>query len=123
MIRIKLKKSQPLRIRKRLKNKARLRKKIAGTLQRPRLSVFRSGKHIYAQLVDDDKGETLVSFSSLKLKQTGVKNTVAHQVGEAIAKAALKKNIQTAVFDRGGFIYHGRVKALAEGARSSGLKF
>ena len=123
MIRIKLKKSQPLRIRKRLKNKARLRKKIAGTLQRPRLSVFRSGKHIYAQLIDDDKGETMVSFSSLKLKQTVAKNTVAHQVGEAIAKAALKKNIQTAVFDRAGFIYHGRVKALAEGARSSGLKF
>ena len=123
MIRIKLKKRQPLRIRKRLKNKARLRKKIAGTLQRPRLSVFRSGKHIYAQLVDDDKGETLVSFSSLKLKQTGVKNAVAQQVGETIAKAALKKNIQNAVFDRGGFIYHGRVKSLAEGARSSGLKF
>ena len=123
MIRIQLKKSQPLRIKKRLKNKARLRKKIVGTIQRPRLSVFRSGKHVYAQLIDDDKGETLLSYSSLKLKKTGAKSAMAKQVGESLAKAALKKSIKSAVFDRAGFIYHGRVKALAEGARSGGLKF
>ena len=123
MIRIKLKKSQPLRLRKRLKNKARLRKKISGTGERPRLVVFRSGRHIYAQLIDDDNGKTLLAFSSLKLKKTEAKNAVAHHVGESIAKEALKKDIKNIVFDRGGFIYHGRVKALAEGARAAGLKF
>lgn len=123
MIRIKLKKTQPLRVRKRLKNKARLRKKISGTSQCPRLSVFRSGRHIYAQVIDDLQGVTLASSSSLKLKSKKKKSDVAKHVGEDIAKAALKKKIKKVVFDRSGFIYHGRMKALAEGARTGGLKF
>lgn len=123
MIRIQLKKKQPLRLRKRLKNKARLRKKITGLSDCPRLSVFRSGRHIYAQLIDDDKRETLVAFSSLKIKEKKSGSAIAKEVGEVVAKAALAKKIKSVVFDRGGFIYHGRVKALAEGARATGLKF
>lgn len=122
MIRIQLKKRQPLRLRKRLKNRARLRKKIAGLSHRPRLSVFRSGRHIYAQLIDDDKGETVAASSSLGMTGKKARNVVAKEVGETIAKAALAKKIKSAVFDRGGFIYHGRIKALAEGARAAGLK-
>lgn len=123
MIRIQLKKRQPLRLKKRLKNRARLRKKIAGLSHCPRLSVFRSGRHIYAQLIDDDKGETIVASSSLKMKGKKTRNAVAEEVGKAVAKAALAKKVKSAVFDRGGFIYHGRIKALAEGARVAGLKF
>ena len=122
MIRIKLKKKQPLRLRKRLKNRARLRKKISGTALRPRLSVFRSHKNIYAQIIDDEKGETLGVFSSLKLEKGGGLSA-AREVGGQIARLALKKKIDKVVFDRGGFIYHGRVKALAEQARKEGLKF
>ena len=123
MIRIKLKRRQPLRLKKRLKNKARLRKKIAGSSQCPRLSVFRSGRHIYAQVIDDVQGVTVASSSSLKLKGKKKKSDVAKKVGEDIAKAVLKKKIKKVVFDRSGFIYHGRMKALAEGARAGGLKF
>ena len=122
MIRIKLKKSQPLRIRKRLKNKARLRKKISGTVERPRLSVFRSHQHIYAQIIDDETGATLGVCSTLKLKSGG-SCKAAKEVGKSIATLALKKKIDKVVFDRGGFIYHGRIKALADAAREAGLKF
>ena len=123
MIRIKLKKSQPLKTRKRLKNKARIRKKVFGTSECPRFSVFRSHKHIYVQIIDDEKGETLGSASSLGLKKEGSSLKQASKVGEVAAKKVLTKKINSVVFDRGGFIYHGRLKALAEGARSAGLKF
>ncbi|MFY9213204.1 MAG: 50S ribosomal protein L18, partial [Tissierellaceae bacterium] len=98
----------------------RVRKKISGTSELPRLNVFRSGKHIYAQIIDDVAGSTLVSAStldkSLNLTSTGNKEA-ARAVGELIAKKALEKGIENVVFDRGGYIYHGRVQSLAEGAR------
>lgn len=104
----------------------RIRNKISGTTQVPRLSVYRSNKHIHAQLIDDIKGETLVSASSLD-KGLGLENTsnkeAARAVGEAIAKKALDAGFETVVFDRSGYLYHGRVKELAEGAREAGLKF
>ena len=123
MIRVKLKKNQPLKIRKRLRNKARIRKKLFGTKETPRLNVFRSGKHIYAQIIDDLNQTTLQSCSSLRLKEGSNSVEMAKKVGEMIGKKALDKKIKQVIFDRGGFIYHGRVKALAEGARSTGLKF
>ena len=103
----------------------RIRAKIKGTKERPRLCVFRSNKHIYAQLINDETGHVLVSFSDLKLK-TGKKlkkMEKAKQVGIGLAKKALEKKIEKVVFDRGGYRYHGRVKALAEGAREGGLVF
>ena len=123
MIRIKIKKRTPLKVRKRLRNKARLRKKLFGTLERPRLVVFRSQKHIYAQLVDDSVGQVLGSTHTLKLGKVGGNCQGAHQAGQQIADLALSKNIKKVVFDRNGFIYHGRVKALAESARKAGLVF
>lgn len=103
----------------------RVRKKIEGTESRPRLTVFRSLKYIYAQLIDDKSGTTLVSASSLKgfeNKSTDSVNT-AKEVGLSIGKLALEKNIHKVVFDRSGYIYHGRIKALADGAREAGLEF
>ncbi len=106
----------------------RLRQKITGTAARPRLNVFRSLANIYAQVIDDEAGNTLVSANSLdkeikaKLPYGG-NIEAAKAVGELVAKRALEKGIETVVFDRGGCIYHGRVKALAEGAREAGLKF
>jgi len=123
MIRVQFKKKQPLKLRKRLRNKARVRKKIIGSAETPRLSVFKSGRHIYAQLIDDSKQETLLSASSLKMKEKLPAVETAKKIGEAVAVKAKEKKIKKAVFDRAGFIYHGRVKALAEGARSGGLKF
>lgn len=106
------------------KNKhRRLRYRLAGTSERPRLAVFRSAHHMYAQIIDDSKGTTLVSASTLNMDQAGTKTDMARQVGEAIAKKALEKDITAVVFDRGGNIYHGRIKALAEGARDGGLEF
>lgn len=100
----------------------RIRSKISGTAQYPRLSVSRSLTNIYAQLIDDSKGKVLVSSSSLQVKKVkGIES--AKQVGLDIAKKALDKKIKTCVFDRGGYLYHGRVKALAEGAREGGLQF
>ncbi len=124
MIRIKLKKRQSQKNHKHLKNKARIRKKVMGSSERPRLNVFRSQKHMYAQLIDDISGKTLESYSSLKVKDS-VKGQIekARKVGEMLGKKALDKKIKVVVFDRGGFIYHGRVKALADGAREAGLKF
>ena len=109
----------------RLKRHRRVRGKISGTPERPRLNVFRSGTNIYAQIIDDTKGVTLVSASSLEkgFEGPGSNCEAAKKVGEAIAQRARDKGIETVVFDRGGYLYHGRVKALAEGAREGGLQF
>lgn len=106
----------------------RIRKKISGTPERPRLNVYRSNQHIYAQLIDDTKGVTLVSASTLdaELKnviENGGNVEAAEKVGALIARRALEKGIKEVVFDRGGYPYHGRVKALAEAARQEGLQF
>lgn len=101
----------------------RMRFRITGTPERPRLAVFRSAKHIYAQIIDDVKGVTLVSASTLNVEAEGTKTDAAKAVGDAVAKKALDAGITKVVFDRGGNIYHGRIKALAEGAREAGLDF
>ncbi|MFR6289984.1 MAG: 50S ribosomal protein L18 [Peptococcaceae bacterium] len=101
----------------------RTRNKIKGTAERPRLAVFRSTQHIYAQIIDDTVGNTLVSASTLDVKVDGTKTDAAKAVGEAVAKKALEKGIDKVVFDRGGNLYHGRIKALADGAREAGLDF
>jgi len=101
----------------------RVRSKVFGDSARPRLCVFRANRHIYAQLIDDQAGKTLASASSKEIKQGGKKMNVAAEVGKLLAQKALAKDLKRAVFDRGGFAYHGRVKALAEGAREGGLKF
>jgi len=106
------------------RRKLRVRAKIRGTKDRPRLSVFRSNKHIYAQLIDDDRGETLTAASDLELESiSGTKTEIACKVGKVLAEKALKLGVKKVVFDRGGYKYHGRVKALAEGARQGGLEF
>ena len=102
----------------------RIRNKVSGTETCPRLCVFRSNGNIYAQIIDDTKGNTLVSCSSIELKLANGGNVeAAKQVGAKLAELALAKNIENVVFDRGGYIYHGRVKALADAAREAGLKF
>lgn len=111
---------------RRLRIKRGIRKKIAGTAAKPRLSVFRSNTGIYAQLVDDTCGKTLCSFSSLALKKEEKGTTKIEDstvVGKKLAEKALSAGIKEVVFDRNGYLYHGRVKALAEGAREGGLKF
>ena len=107
----------------RLKRHKRVRSKISGTAERPRLNVFRSEKNIYAQVIDDVNGVTLCSASSLKMEGNGGNKAAAREVGKAVAKAVLAKGIENVVFDRGGYLYHGRVAELAEGAREGGLKF
>ena len=109
----------------RLKRHKRVRAKISGTPERPRLNVFRSSKHIYAQVIDDVNGVTLCSASSMSkdFEGNGGNKEAARKVGQAIAKAAAEKNIEEVVFDRGGYLYHGRVKELADSARENGLKF
>ena len=108
----------------RLRRHARVRTKISGTPECPRLNVFRSNANIHAQIIDDVNQTTLVAASSVSLKlENGGNVEAAKKVGEAIAKAALAKNITNVVFDRGGYVYHGRVQALAEAAREAGLKF
>lgn len=110
----------------RLRRHKRVRKTVSGTASRPRLCVYRSLKNIYAQIIDDEKGMTLVAASSLEgdLKAAnGGNKEAARKVGELVAKKALEKGIDSVVFDRGGYIYHGRVLELAEGAREAGLKF
>jgi large subunit ribosomal protein L18 len=102
----------------------RIRKKLEGTEERPRLSVYRSTAHIYAQIIDDRKGSTLVAASTVEAKKkTGGNLASAKEVGKAVADKAKAKGITQVVFDRGGYLYHGRVKALAEAAREAGLKF
>lgn len=100
----------------------RIRAKISGTKDRPRLCVFKSGKHIYAQLIDDDHGKVLFAVSDTKMKK-GTKVAHALEVGKLVAKEALTKKFEKVVFDRGGFLFHGRIKAVADGARDGGLKF
>ena len=109
----------------RLHRHKRVRGKVSGTPERPRLNVFRSETNIYAQVIDDTKGVTLVSASSLEkgFEGPGSNCEAAKKVGEAIAQRAKAKGIEAVVFDRGGYVYHGRVKALAEGAREGGLQF
>ena len=111
--------------RKRIRN--RIRKRISGTATHPRLSVFRSNKQIYAQIIDDQEGRTLVSASSLEKSIAGKKEITkieqAKLVGKLIAEKAIKAGISNVIFDRGGYLYHGRVKSLAEAAREGGLKF
>jgi large subunit ribosomal protein L18 len=103
----------------------RIRGKVAGTAERPRLAVFRSNKGIFAQLVDDESGKTIAGASWLGLPKSfkGNKTEQAEAVGKAVAEAAKKAGIEAVVFDRGGYLYHGRVKALADGAREGGLQF
>ena len=109
----------------RLNRHKRVRGKISGTAECPRLNVFRSTKNIYAQIIDDVKGVTLVAASSLdkEFNGNGGNKEAARKVGEMIAKRAAEKGISQVVFDRGGYIFHGRIKELAEGAREGGLKF
>lgn len=120
--------NKPSRATARIKRHQRIRNKISGTAQKPRLAVFRSNKHMYAQLIDDASSCTLVAASTMegdvasKLEHTSTVEA-AKAVGEAIAKKAVEKGITEAVFDRGGFVYHGKIKALADAAREAGLKF
>jgi len=111
------------KLRKRLKIKKRIRNKISGTSLKPRMTVFRSNKQIYVQIIDDLSGKTLVSASSLGLTEKVSKKAESTLVGEAIAKKAQEVGIETVVFDRNGYLYHGRVKELADAARKGGLKF
>lgn len=116
------------RLKARLKRKKRIRKNIFGNQDRPRLSVFRSSKHIYAQIVDDSIGSTLVSASTLdsdfkQEKVEGKKVEIAKAVGNLIGRRALDKGIKKVVLDRNGFLYHGRIQALSDGAREAGLNF
>ena len=111
--------------RQRKKRHRRVRSKIEGTTERPRLNVFRSEKHIYAQIIDDSKGVTLCSASSLEkdFDGSGSNKDAAKKVGKLIAERAAKEKLENVVFDRGGYLYHGRVKELAEAAREGGLNF
>lgn len=109
---------------RRFRIRRRIRKVVTGTIEVPRLSVFRSNKDIYAQVVNDIEGKTLASASSLKMDGKGKNKTeLAFEVGKAIAEVAKQNGIEKVVFDRGGYLYHGRVKSLADGARKGGLKF
>lgn len=101
---------------------ARVRAKVSGTNQKPRFNVFRSNTHIYVQLIDDESGKTLAAASSAEIKAKGKKADLASKVGKLAAEKALKLGIKEAVFDRGGYLYHGRVKNLADAAREAGLK-
>lgn len=111
------------KVQKRNRIKRRVRGKISGSAELPRLSVYKSNKEIYAQLIDDKDGKTLASASSRALKTKGNKVEISTEVGKAIAEKAKAAGIENIVFDRNGFVYHGRVKALADGAREAGLKF
>lgn len=114
------------KVERRQRIKLRIRKTVSGTASMPRLSVFRSNKEIYAQIIDDVKGVTITAASSRDKEIAGQKGTgveIAEKVGKVVAEKALKAGIDKVAFDRGGYLYHGRVKSLAEGARSAGLKF
>jgi large subunit ribosomal protein L18 len=108
---------------RRLKIRSRIRKNVSGTVDRPRLAVFRSNKEIYAQVINDVDGLTIASASSRSLKSSEAKLDQAKAVGKLIAEKAKSAGVETVSFDRGGYLYHGRVMALAEGAREEGLKF
>ena len=108
---------------RRLKIKRSVRSKISGTAERPRLTVFRSNKQIYAQVIDDTTGRTLAAASSLKIEDKAPKKEIAAKVGEQIAKSAQEAGVQAVVFDGNGYLSHGRIKELADAARNGGLKF
>jgi len=108
---------------KKQRRRKKMRAKIKGTTKRPRLSVFRSSKGMYLQLIDDDKGKTIISAHSKEIKKKDKKAVVSFELGKLIAKKAIEKKIKIIVFDRSGYKYHGRVKAVADGAREGGLKF
>lgn len=119
-------KKTPDSLRKRLRRKKRISFSVKGTVERPRLAVFRSNKAFYAQIIDDDKGATLLSLATVSKDQKGkTKNTKegVQALGEALAKKAVAANIEKVVFDRAGYLYHGKIKAFADGARAGGLKF
>jgi large subunit ribosomal protein L18 len=118
-----IKKTEKNTIRKRIHK--RIRRKLAGSSERPRLAVFRSTAHIYAQVIDDTKGQTLVSASSVDkgAKTNGGNLAAAKAIGKLVAQKAKEKGIKSVVFDRGGYLYHGRIKALADAAREAGLEF
>ena len=120
-----VKKYKNEKVQSKVNRKSRIRKKVSGTAERPRLTVFRSAKHIYAQAIDDTTNTVLASASDLEegFAAEGKKKDKAKAVGQSIAKKLLAKQIELAVFDRNGFIYHGRVSAVADGAREGGLKF
>lgn len=111
------------KIERRAKIKSHIRSKISGTAERPRLSVFRSNSQIYAQIIDDNSGKTLAAASSLSIKEKMNKKEQAVKVGEFIAKNAQEAGVKAVVFDRNGYLYHGRVRELAEAARKNGLNF
>lgn len=108
---------------KREKRHLKVRKNVTGTVERPRLSVYKSNQHIYAQIIDDRAGKTLVFESDIKSVKKGTKTESAYEVGKNLAIKAGKKGIIAVVFDRGGFLYHGRIAKVAQGAREGGLKF
>jgi large subunit ribosomal protein L18 len=112
-----------IKLDRRQKIKAHIRHKISGTAEMPRLTVYRSNTQIYAQIVDDVAGKTLVAASSLAMKEKVTKKEQASKVGELVAQLAVEKGISQVVFDRNGYLYHGRVKEVADGARKGGLKF
>ena len=128
MTTIKTMRKRNMKVASRLRRKERIRKRVWGTAERPRLSVFRSANHMYAQVIDDDSGRTLCAASTLdkdlKATLTGLKKSVeAKKVGELVAQRCLAAGLKAVVFDRNGFIYHGRIKAVADGAREKGLQF
>lgn len=108
---------------RRIKIKYRVRNKVSGTTERPRLTVFRSNKQIYAQVIDDLSGKTIAAASSLGMQEKAPKKEIAAKVGELVAKKSIEAGIQQVVFDRNGYLYHGRIKELADAARKGGLKF
>ncbi len=124
-MRLQFKNKSANKLKSRAKKHVRIRKKVFGSDERPRLNVFRSAKHIYAQIVDDATGKTLVEASTMSVDVTVSKGSraAATSIGQEIAKRAIGKNIKDVVFDRGGYLYHGRIKALADAAREAGLKF
>lgn len=121
-MRITIKRKWSSRLKLRMKKKLKIRKKVSGDEVRPRLCVYKSSKNIYAQMIDDVTGQTLVSASTLQDKISTTGKQAAGEVGKLIAERAKEKNITKAVFDRSGYIYHGRVKSLADGAREAGLQ-
>ena len=123
MMKLKMSKHTSARKQNRLTKKIRIRKTVNGSAERPRLCVFRSSSHMYAQVIDDTKGVTLVCASSLVLDSKESGKNLAKLIGVQLAKKALELNIKNVVFDRNGYLYHGRVQAFAEGAREGGLSF
>jgi large subunit ribosomal protein L18 len=122
-MKLRVSKHTDAKTRNRLKKKIRIRKTVKGTSERPRLCVYRSNTHMYAQIINDDSAQTILTVSSLTLETKATGKELAKSVGKAVAEASLKKGIKDVVFDRNGFIYHGRVQSLADGAREAGLNF